>query len=133
MNKVEIENLLRRGLHARKNCYAPYSHYPVGAAVLAKDGSIYEGCNMENVSYPAGLCAERNAIGSAICDGKRDFEAIAIIGSFEDYTMPCGICRQVMAEFHISTIICGKSAEDYKVFTLGEIFPAAFEEESLKS
>lgn len=133
MNKVEIENLLRRALHARKNCYAPYSHYPVGAAVLAKDGSIYEGCNMENVSYPAGLCAERNAIGSAICDGKRDFEAIAIIGSFEDYTMPCGICRQVMAEFGIPVVICGKSVSDYKVFSLNEIFPAAFEEESLRS
>lgn len=133
MNKAEIKNLLERALHARSHCYAPYSHYPVGAAVLASDGSIYEGCNMENVSYPAGLCAERNAIGSAICDGKRKFTAIAIIGSFDDYTMPCGICRQVMAEFGIPVIICGKSVSDYKVFSLNEIFPAAFDDDSLKN
>lgn len=132
MDSKDISALLGKALEARKNSYSPYSRYPVGAAVLAEDGSIYTGCNMENVSYPASLCAERNALGSAIADGKRHFRAIAIVGSPGDYTMPCGICRQVLAEFHVPLIICGKSEEDYRLFTLEEIFPAAFTAEELK-
>lgn len=132
MDSKDISALLGKALEARKNSYSPYSRYPVGAALLAEDGSIYTGCNMENVSYPASLCAERNALGSAIADGKRHFRAIAIVGSLGDYTMPCGICRQVLAEFHVPLVICGKSEEDYRLFTLEEIFPAAFTAEELK-
>lgn len=132
METEEIRHLLAKALEARKNSYSPYSLYPVGAAVMAGDGSIYTGCNMENVSYPASLCAERNALGSAIADGKRDFLAIAIIGSPDDYTMPCGICRQVLAEFRVPLIICGKSENDYHLYTLEEIFPAAFTADELK-
>ena len=101
MKASDIKGLLEQAEEARKKSYSPYSRYPVGAALLSEDGTVYRGCNMENVSYPASLCAERNAIGSAIADGKRRFSAIAIIGGHEDYTMPCGICRQVMAEFHV--------------------------------
>lgn len=132
MDSKDIRALLAKALEARKNSYSPYSLYPVGAALLAEDGSIYTGCNMENVSYPASLCAERNAIGSAIADGKRKFRAIAIVGSPKEYTMPCGICRQVLAEFHVPLIICGKSEDDYRLYTLEEIFPAAFTADELK-
>lgn len=132
MDSKDIRTLLVKALEVRKNSYSPYSLYPVGAALLAEDGSIYTGCNMENVSYPASLCAERNALGSAIADGKRKFWAIAIVGSPDDYTMPCGICRQVLAEFHVPLIICGKSEDDYRTYTLEEIFPAAFTANELK-
>jgi cytidine deaminase len=132
MDSKDIRTLLVKALEVRKNSYSPYSLYPVGAALLAEDGSIYTGCNMENVSYPASLCAERNALGSAIADGKRKFRAIAIVGSPDDYTMPCGICRQVLAEFHVPLIICGKSEDDYRTYTLEEIFPAAFTANELK-
>lgn len=132
MDSKEISALLGKALETRKNSYSPYSRYPVGAALLAEDGSIYTGCNMENVSYPASLCAERNALGSAIADGKRKFRAIAIVGSPEDYTMPCGICRQALAEFQVPLIICGKSEDDYRTYTLEEIFPASFTADELK-
>lgn len=131
MKASDIKGLLEQAEEARKESYSPYSRYPVGAALLSEDGTVYRGCNMENVSYPASLCAERNAIGSAIVDGKRRFSAIAIIGSHEDYTMPCGICRQVMAEFHVPLIICGKSLDDYRTYTLEELFPSSFKAEEL--
>lgn len=131
MKASDIKGLLEQAEEARKKSYSPYSRYPVGAAILSEDGTVYRGCNMENVSYPASLCAERNAIGSAIADGKRRFSAIAIIGSHEDYTMPCGICRQVMAEFHVPLIICGKSPDDYRSYTLEELFPSSFKAEEL--
>ena len=105
MKAEVIQSLLEKAEEARKKSYSPYSRYPVGAALMAKDGTIYAGCNVENVSYGAALCAERNALGSAVADGQRDFTAIAIIGSHEDYTMPCGICRQVLSEFHVPLII----------------------------
>ena len=131
MKAEVIRSLLEKAEEARKKSYSPYSRYPVGAALMAKDGTIYAGCNVENVSYGAALCAERNALGSAVADGQRDFTAIAIIGSHEDYTMPCGICRQVMAEFHVPLIICGKSPDDYRTYTLEELFPSSFQAEEL--
>lgn len=132
MKAEVIRSLLEKAEEARKKSYSPYSRYPVGAALMAKDGTIYAGCNVENVSYGAALCAERNALGSAVADGQRDFTAIAIIGSHEDYTMPCGICRQVLSEFHVLLIICGKSPEDYRTYTLEELFPSSFRAEELK-
>ena len=132
MKAEVIRSLLEKAEEARKKSYSPYSRYPVGAALMAKDGTIYAGCNVENVSYGAALCAERNALGSAVADGQRDFTAIAIIGSPDDYTMPCGICRQVLAEFRVPLIICGKSENDYRLYTLEEIFPAAFTADELK-
>ena len=127
-----IRSLLEKAEEARKKSYSPYSCYPVGAALMAKDGTIYAGCNVENVSYGAALCAERNALGSAVADGQRDFTAIAIIWSHEDYTMPCGICRQVLSEFHVPLIICGKSPKDYRTYTLEELFPSSFRAEEPK-
>ncbi len=123
----EVRRLLQAAFEVRKNSYAPYSNYPVGAAVLTENGDIFTGCNVENVSYPAGLCAERNAIGSAIAAGQRKMQAIAIIGSTETYTMPCGICRQVMAEFHIPYVICGKSQNNYQIYGIKDLLPYRFD------
>ena len=122
----DIQRLLQAAFDARKNSYSPYSHYPVGAAVLMEDGSIYTGCNVENVSYPAGFCAEQSAIGSAMAAGKLNFQAIAVIGSETSYTTPCGICRQVLAEFHVPYVICGKNISDYRVYRLEELLPNSF-------
>ena len=91
--------LLRLATQARDRSYAPYSHYSVGAALLTKDGRIYQGCNIENASFTPTICAERTAFFKAIYDGERAFSAIAVIGSGELPAYPCGVCRQVMAEF----------------------------------
>ena len=116
----------------RRHSYSPYSHFPVGAAVLMESGRVFGGCNIENASYTPTVCAERTAFFKAVYDGHRDFTAIAIIGSHEDYTMPCGICRQVLSEFHVPLIICGKSPKDYRTYTLEELFPSSFRAEELK-
>jgi len=91
--------LLRLATQARDRSYAPYSHYSVGAALLTKDGRIYQGCNIENASFTPTICAERTAFFKAIYDGERAFSAIAVIGSGESPAYPCGVCRQVMSEF----------------------------------
>lgn len=91
--------LLRLATQARDRSYAPYSHYSVGAALLTKDGRIYQGCNIENASFTPTICAERTAFFKAIYDGERAFSAIAVIGSGELPAYPCGVCRQVMSEF----------------------------------
>ena len=94
-----LDELLRLATEARDHSYSPYSHYRVGAALLTKDGRIYQGCNIENASYTPTICAERTAFFKAIYDGVRSFSAIAIIGSGELPAYPCGVCRQVMSEF----------------------------------
>lgn len=132
MKENEIKGLIRAALEAKENAYVPYSGYSVGAAVLGDDGRIFTGCNVENVSYPAGLCAERNAIGAAVSSGITDFKGIAVAGSMESFTMPCGICRQVLAEFHVPLVIVAKDLDDYRMFEGKELLPYAFEEKSLK-
>ena len=91
--------LLKLATAARDHSYSPYSHYRVGAALLTKDGTVYQGCNIENASFTPTICAERTAFFKAIFDGVRDFAAIAVIGSGELPAYPCGVCRQVMSEF----------------------------------
>ncbi len=91
--------LLKLATEARDHSYSPYSHYRVGAALLTKDGTVYQGCNIENASFTPTICAERTAFFKAIFDGVRDFAAIAVIGSGEMPAYPCGVCRQVMSEF----------------------------------
>lgn len=129
----EAAALVSAALAARKNAYVPYSGYPVGAAVLGEDGNIFIGCNVENVSYPAGMCAERNAIGSAVTAGCTSFQGIAVAGSDKGFTMPCGICRQVIAEFHIPVVIVAKDEDHYKIFDGSKLLPHAFEEGCLKT
>lgn len=135
--KSEIAGMLiQRALEARKNSYAPYSGYLVGAALLAEDGTVYTGVNVENASYPAGICAERTALSKAVSEGRRHFKAIAVVGGRreesagclkEDCT-PCGICRQSLAEFCTPDfpVITAKSIIDYRIHTLGELLPFSF-------
>lgn len=137
MNRYE--ELIDMALEARKLAYAPYSKFKVGAALLGKNGVVYKGCNVENASYPATNCAERTAFYSAVSEGIKEFEAIAIVGGSVngvelDYCAPCGICRQVMREFcepKKFEIILAKTRTDYKVYTLEELLPMSFGPENL--
>ena len=128
LEKDIIINLINKAFEAQKNSYAPYSKFNVGAGVLCDSGKIYTGCNIENASYPAGICAERVAYCNAISNGEKHFVACCITCSGNDYAYPCGICRQFMSEFDKDTkIIVAKSKDDYKVFDLCELLPHGFE------
>lgn len=120
--------LRKSALKARENAVAPFSGFAVGAALLASDGSIYLGCNIENSAYSPTLCAERTAFASAIAAGKRSFEAIAVVGNGNEICYPCGVCRQVMAEFCDDDfkIIAMKDENEYEICSLGELLPHAF-------
>lgn len=137
MNEQIEKELIQKAMEMTKLSYAPYSGYHVGAALLATDGAIYTGCNIENASYGATNCAERTAFFKAVSEGVKDFEAIAIVGApadaaaentFSEYAYPCGICRQVMQEFCKKDfqIIVAKSTEDYQTYTLSELLPFGF-------
>ncbi len=134
MNKKDLFILAKE---AMKNSYAPYSNYNVGAVLLTKSGKTYKGCNIENASYSVTNCAERTALFSAISSGEIDFEAICIVGgkngAITDYAMPCGVCRQVLAEFCDADfkVYVGKSEDDIKEFTLGELLPYSFDKSKL--
>ena len=131
-----MEQLIRQAQQAMEQAYAPYSRFRVGAALLCADGTVYTGCNVENASYGATNCAERTAFFKAVSDGKQDFEAIAIVGGPEgcvkDFCPPCGVCRQVMAEF------CGggfrvilSDGMQLKTLTLDELLPFRFTDAAL--
>ena len=130
-----IEKLIEEAEKARNKAYAPYSGFLVGAAVLGNDGNVYAGCNIENVSFSATNCAERTAVFKGVSDGCTSFDAVAVVGGRKDADMvfcyPCGICRQVLAEFSDAkklTVIIAKNAAEYKITTLGELMPHAFTE-----
>lgn len=120
------QELLNAALSARERAYAPYSKFLVGAAVLAKSGRIYTGCNIENASYGLTVCAERNALFSAVGAGEREFTALCVVGDTEAPIFPCGACRQVMAEFKIPRIILANLRGDVKEYTLEELLPYGF-------
>ena len=133
MEENKIKELIRYALDMRKMSYTPYSHFNVGAALLAKNGKIYTGCNIENASYTPTNCAERTAFFKAVSEGVKEFDAIAIVGGPDDadpegYCPPCGVCRQVMAEFCTDSflVICAKSEDEYRVNTLTEVLPDRF-------
>ena len=127
--------LVRSAFEARKNAYAPYSRFMVGAALLTKEGEVYAGCNIENAAYSPTNCAERTAFFHAVSKGLRQFRAIAVVGGMEgvndgefEYVFPCGVCRQVMAEFCAGdfVILTAKSPSDYQLHTLQDLLPEAF-------
>ena len=120
------QELLNAALSARERAYAPYSKFLVGAAVLAKSGKIYTGCNIENSSYGLTVCAERNALFSAVGAGEREFTALCVVGDTEAPISPCGACRQVMAEFKVPRIILANLRGDVKEYTLEELLPYGF-------
>lgn len=134
-----IRALVQAALKARSMAYAPYSHYLVGAALLAADGKIYLGGNIENASYGASNCAERTAFFQAVSQGQRLFTAIAIAGGLAgsepvEYAHPCGICRQVMQEFCSPDfqVIVAKNESDYQINTLAELLPFGFGGEAIQ-
>lgn len=122
------QKLICAAMAARERAYAPFSHFRVGAALLCGDGAVYTGCNIENSSYSPTLCAERCAAAKALSEGRRDFMAIAIVGSSPEPTMPCGVCRQFLYEFCDESfpVICAKNETDYVEMALGELFPRGF-------
>ncbi|MGN1136474.1 MAG: cytidine deaminase [Oscillospiraceae bacterium] len=112
---------------AQENAYTPYSNFKVGAALLCRDGSVYSGCNIENATYGATNCAERTAVFKAVSEGNRDFTAIAITSSGGGLTFPCGICRQVLAEFSPEIrILLENENGGICEFKLSELLPHSF-------
>ena len=125
------EALVELAREAMTHAYAPYSHFQVGAALLTKDGKVYQGCNIENAAYGPTNCAERTAFFKAVYEGERDFAAIAVVGGVDGavkgFAAPCGVCRQVMREF------CGEDFQihlwdgrEYRTMALGELLPLGF-------
>lgn len=126
--------LIDKAISAREHSYSPYSKFKVGASILCDDSKIFSGCNVENVSYGGSNCAERTAIFKAVSEGYNKIYALCVVGSFEDYTYPCGICRQVMIEFAYDNnipIIVAKNKEEYMVHNLKEILPFGFTKNNL--
>ena len=132
--------LIEMALAARRNAYIPYSHYAVGAAVLTEDGCVYTGCNIENAAFSATICAERTAIFKAVSEGHRTLSRIAIAAApegedapFSACGAPCGVCRQVMAEFAGEgfTILLARSTDDYDSYTLPQLLPLSFTSKDL--
>ena len=126
---MDIKKLAQESIAAKEFAYTPYSHFRVGAALLTKDGEIYQGCNIENAAYTPTNCAERTAFFKAVSEGKKEFTAIAINGDADDYLYPCGVCRQVMAEFcdpETFQIILANGKDAYVELTLKELFPYGF-------
>ncbi|MBD5469882.1 MAG: cytidine deaminase [Lachnospiraceae bacterium] len=130
---MENKELIRLALEARERAYVPYSKYMVGAALLTKDGTVYQGCNIENAAYTPTNCAERTAFFKAVSEGEREFAAIAVVGGYPgaptDYAYPCGVCRQVMMEFcdpKEFRIITAISEDEYIDKTLEEMLPHGF-------
>lgn len=133
MEQVIIEKLIDTAIEQLKFSYTPYSNFKVGAALLAKSGEIFTGCNIENASYTPTNCAERTAFFKAVSEGVRDFQAICIVGgkdgNLTEYTVPCGVCRQVMMEFcnpKTFQIILAVDKERYEIYTLEELMPLGF-------
>ena len=133
MTETKIQELIETAAAQLAFSYTPYSHFKVGAALLAKNGRVYTGCNIENAAYTPTNCAERTAIFKAVSEGVREFEAICIVGGPEgrivDYTPPCGVCRQVMMEFcrpEEFQIILAKGKDDYRIYKLKDLMPQGF-------
>ena len=132
------EELLKTAIEARENAYVPYSHFAVGAALLAKSGKVYRGCNVENAAYGPTNCAERTAFFTAVCAGEREFEALAICGGpagkpVSELCAPCGVCRQVIREFCPDDFPLVLTTDGTKLYetTLAELLPLSFSADDL--
>ena len=131
MKEKYIQKLINRAVVARDKTYSPYSHFGVCAALLCEDGSIYEGCNIENVSYGLTNCAERTAIFKAVSEGQTKFKALAVVADTEGPCAPCGACRQVISEFGIPRIIMANLRGDYTVVDLEGLLPFRFRADNM--
>ena len=129
---MDYRNLAKIAIDKLKYSYAPYSRFHVAAALLTEEDKVYFGVNIENAAYGPSNCAERTAVFKAVSEGYRAFTAIAVVGGLngeiKDFCPPCGVCRQVLAEFCDKDfkIILAKSPDEYKIFTLGELLPESF-------
>src|SRR6476661_4062211 len=126
MNKIDanITNLIQEARNALTRAYTPYSSFSVGAAVRTRSEKVFSGCNVENISFGLTMCAERVCVGSAIAAGERELEAIAIVAASRQPIVPCGACRQVLAEFNPSlTIYSATSADEISEFHLEDLLP----------
>lgn len=128
------ESLVSLAIEAKENAYVPYSGFHVGAALYADNGKVYTGCNVENASYGAAICAERTAVVKAISDGAKKILAIAISSDSNNITMPCGICRQFLSEFCTDDmpLYLSNNRGDYKVYTFEEILPHSFKKNDME-
>ena len=127
-----MDDLLEAARDALEAAYVPYSGYRVGAAIRAADGSTYVGCNVENANYSNSLHAEEVAVGSAVADGRTDFEALAVVSGERDGVTPCGMCRQTLVEFaEPSMPVYCDEGDAVAEYTLGELLPAAISRETL--
>ena len=132
LNQTDNQSLIDLANEARKKSYAPYSHYPVGAALRTKTGRVYTGVNIENAAYPTGICAERVAIFKAVSEGELEIDVIAVVTN--NGGSPCGSCRQVMAEFGLDTIvlIADGNGNLIEETTVRKLLPEAFQPHHLK-
>ena len=127
---MDYDDLIAKAMEARKKAHAPYSRFAVGAALLARSGRVYTGCNVENASYGLSICAERAAVFKAVSEDERDFEAIAVVT--DKGVTPCGACRQVLMEFGEDIlVIAADETGGYRVFGLQELLPEAFNSKDL--
>lgn len=138
MEKQLVEEMIDLAIKQLEYSYVPYSHFHVGAALLAKNGTLYTGCNIENASFTPTNCAERTAFFKAVSEGVKEFEAICIVGGKDGvltgYAAPCGVCRQVMMEFcdpETFQIILATSKEQYEIFPLKTLLPLGFGPDNL--
>lgn len=127
MSPDEVEDLMTAATRARESAYAPYSGYRVGAALEAEDGRVFTGANVENASYPVGMCAEQAALGAAASAGVRSFRRLALVVSGDAAASPCGRCRQALAEFGTSLEVVSRGAGgEHRSWTLEELLPDSF-------
>jgi cytidine deaminase len=121
---MDWDHLVELAWETRLRAHAPYSQFRVGASLLASDGRVFTGCNVENLSYGLTMCAERVAIGAAIAAGASQFEAVAVVADTGVPISPCGACRQVLAEFGVPKVLLANRSERLE-FTLDELLPRA--------
>lgn len=133
LKEAQVKQLIEMAMAQRAFSYAPYSGFRVGAALLAADGTVYTGCNIENAGYTPTNCGERTAFFKAVSEGCREFRAICVVGGKDEvlteYAAPCGVCRQVMMEFcdpETFDVILAVSPEQYEIFKLKDLFPRGF-------
>ncbi|MGI5842497.1 MAG: cytidine deaminase [Christensenellales bacterium] len=130
---MDYKKLIQEAIKVNNSAYTPYYKFKVGASVMSKNGQIFIGCNVENITPAPCCCAEQVAITSAVANGHRDFVAIAVYGNGADYCFPCGSCRQLIVEFNPDMdVIVAKSESDFKVFKASDLLPHFFSPKNLK-